>query len=167
VTSIPDEGFKDCEATSIYIPDTVTSIGQKAFWGCSNLTSLRLSENFTTIKYAFIYECTSLKSLDIPSSVTTIEYMAFLSAHIESIRIPASVTSIADQTFYCGPIKIVYLDGCPVSVARSQTMLYNNTEFVYSTIKITADGFTEVESDLEGYYKYTETLFQMGYGSND
>lgn len=41
VTSIGDKAFSGCSGlTSIVIPDGVTSIGNRAFEGCSNLTSI-------------------------------------------------------------------------------------------------------------------------------
>ena len=55
----------------------VTSIGNYAFIGCSNLTSITIPEGVTTIgDYAFRY-CRGLTSVTIPSSVTSIKYYAF------------------------------------------------------------------------------------------
>ena len=50
VTSIGDRAFDDCSnLTSVTIPESVTSIGDKAFWKCSNLTSVNIPEGVTTI----------------------------------------------------------------------------------------------------------------------
>ena len=56
----------------------VTSIGEKAFYNCSSLTSIILPETITRIgKYAF-QNCSSLMSMTIPNSVTEIGEYAFM-----------------------------------------------------------------------------------------
>ncbi len=77
VTSIGDT-FAFCDSlTSIEIPDSVTSIGDIAFYSCDSLSSVTIGNSVTSIgDYAFEY-CDSLTSITIPSSVTSIGYSAF------------------------------------------------------------------------------------------
>ena len=50
VTSIGDRAFNNCwDLTSITIPEGVTSIGEYAFSGCSGLTSITIPEGVTSI----------------------------------------------------------------------------------------------------------------------
>ena len=59
------------------IPNTVTSIGDAAFYGCLSITSITIPRSVTSIgDYAFIY-CSSLTSITIPESVITIGGYAF------------------------------------------------------------------------------------------
>jgi hypothetical protein len=59
------------------IPNSVTSIGNYAFFKCSNLTSVTIPDSVTSIgDYAFDY-CNGLTSITIPSSVTSIGNGAF------------------------------------------------------------------------------------------
>ena len=63
--------------TSVSIPNSVKSIGNRAFYCCQQLSSVKIPASVTSIgKYAFA-ECESLEMLDIPASVTWIGENAF------------------------------------------------------------------------------------------
>ena len=80
VTTINDHAFSGCTSlTEITIPESVTTIGDRAFSGCSSLTEITIPEGVATVgEYAFS-GCTSLAAITIPSSVTAIGNGAFSS----------------------------------------------------------------------------------------
>lgn len=82
------------------IPNDVTSIGDYAFVGCSNLTSITIPSGVTDIGYAAFSGCNNLVSITIPNSVMGIGESAFSRcSNLTSITIPNSVTSIGNWAF--------------------------------------------------------------------
>ena len=99
VTSIGDSAFYDCTGlTSITIPDGVTSIGYSAFSGCSGLTSITIPEGVKSIPLFAFYDCISLKSIELPNSLECIDYSAFAGCiSLKSIFIPDKVDCIGTE----------------------------------------------------------------------
>jgi len=91
---------EDTEITNLIIPNSVTSIGNFAFSGCSVLTSVTIGSGVTSIGYAAFQYCSGLTSVTIPNSVTSIgDYAFFHCSGLTSVTIPNSVTSIGEGAF--------------------------------------------------------------------
>ena len=89
------------EITKLIIPNSVTSIGNSAFYCCSGLTSVTIPNSVTSIgDYAF-YGCSALTSVTIPNSITSIGDYAFRGLALTSVTIPNSVTSIGEGALFC------------------------------------------------------------------
>lgn len=104
VTSICDKAFDDCiDLSSVTIPNSVISIGQGAFQYCSGLISVNLPNSITSINTNTFDNCTSLTSITIPNSVTSIGDAAFYNcSSLTSVTIPNPVISIGRYAFaYC------------------------------------------------------------------
>ena len=102
VTGIGDSAFSGCsELTSVTIPEGVTGIGESAFSGCSSLMSVTLPEGVVSIGGSAFDGCSSLESLTFPESVTSIGAGVFRGcSSLASVTIPSSVTSISGSVFY-------------------------------------------------------------------
>ena len=101
VTNIGDHAFYNCESlTNINIPNSVTNIEDEAFCGCESLTSINIPNSVTNIGSFAFDGCNSLTNINIPNNVTNIEDGAFLGCEsLTSINIPNSVTNIGDLAF--------------------------------------------------------------------
>jgi len=122
VTSIGDEAFFDCSSLqSVTIPDSVTSIGNCAFKWCSSLQSVTIPNSVTSIGDSAFYGCSSLQSVTIPDSVTSIGDRAFYDcSSLQSVTIPDSVTSIGDSAFYgCSSLQSVTIPNSVTSIGDS------------------------------------------------
>ena len=101
VTSIGKRAFYNCSGlTSVSIPNSVTSIGNSAFFQCFSLTSVTIGNSVMSIgDYAFQY-CGGLTSVTIPNFVTSIGDYAFQYCRgLTSVTIGNSVTSIGYGAF--------------------------------------------------------------------
>ena len=112
--------FAPAGLTRYAIPDSVTSIGNRAFSYCSSLTSVAIGNSVTSIgNYAF-YDCYSLTSVTIPDSITSIGNGAFYScSRLTSVTIGNSVTSIGEYAFkYCSSLTSVTIPDSVTSIGN-------------------------------------------------
>ncbi len=106
------------KSDSYEIPDSITSIGDMAFFGCYNLTNIIIPDSVTSIGNWAFKSCSSLTNITIPNSVTSIGERAFSGcANFTSITIPDSVTSISDSTFrYCYKLTDIIIPNSVTSI---------------------------------------------------
>ena len=119
VTSIGNRAFYKCSGlTSVTIPNSVTSIGEYAFYGCSGLTSVTIPNTVTSIESSAFEGCSSLTSVTIPNTVTSIGNFAFAKCSgLTSVTIPNSVTSIGGGAFYgCSGLTSVTIPNSVTSI---------------------------------------------------
>ena len=157
VTSIGKYAFYGCRSfTSVVIPNSVTSIGEYAFAGCSSLTSITIPDSVPYISsYAFNY-CTSLTSITIPDSVTNIGSYVFDHCYgLTSIVIPDSVTIIGSYAFnYCTGLTSIVI---PDSVTSIGKYAFNYCTGLTSVV--IPDSVTNIgRYAFDGCYKLVEVI---------
>ena len=145
VTSIGDRAF-DCMSslTSITIPNSVTKIGYCAFRD-TGLTSVIIPNSVTSIGKAAFVLCSNLTSVTIPNSVTSIEDEAFLCCHnLPSITIPNSVTSLGNNCFNnCWKLSSIIIPNSVKTIGKSA---FNSCESLTSVTL--PDGLKSLEYRL-------------------
>ncbi|MBQ3151470.1 MAG: leucine-rich repeat protein, partial [Clostridia bacterium] len=114
--------------TSYTIPDSVTSIGDSAFYSCDSLTSITIPDSVTSIGDGAFAWCDSLTSVTIGNSVTSIGSSAFYYCYsLTSMTIPDSVTSIGNSAFYgCTNLTDVYYQGTEAQWNKISIGSYND-----------------------------------------
>ena len=85
---------------SVFIPNSVTTIGNAAFYECKNLKSVSMPDNVTQIGSGAFRFCSSLTNVTIPKGVTSISSMAFSGCeNLTCVSIPEGVTTIETGAF--------------------------------------------------------------------
>ncbi len=173
--SVAWQGKDDAVSGDVVIPETVkdeegteytvTSIGTKAFYKCSELTSVEIPSSVTSIGDSAFYDCYNMKSIEIPSGVTSIGSGAFShcewltdvtfeansqltsigkwafchSIRLKELVIPEEVTTIGDYVFQeCGDLQTVTI---PASVESVGSDIFDLN--LYKTAKTIIYGGTE------------------------
>jgi len=86
---------------SVTIPESVATLGYRAFGLCAGLKAITLPSGLDSIPGGAFDSCTGLTRVTIPGSVTFIGGWAFsLCTGLTSVTIPDSVSIIGDSAFY-------------------------------------------------------------------
>jgi uncharacterized repeat protein (TIGR02543 family) len=119
--------------TSVTIPSSVKSIGERAFTICSSLKTVTIQDGVTSIRKSAFEECESLESAAIPNSVTSLGNRAFSGCKsLKSITIPNGVTSIEEWVFDgCKSLKSITI---PKNVKSIGNYAFSSTSLKSVTI---------------------------------
>ena len=101
VTSIGAAVFRDCtELTSVTFPETLKTIEDNAFMGCTGLKTVTLSKSVVSVgAYAFSH-CTGLTEMRFGNSTESIGTLAFFEcSSLKTLVMPYGLTSIEDDAF--------------------------------------------------------------------
>ena len=83
------------------LPEGITSIGQHAFNGCSNLSLTKLPNNLTSIDSSVFYKCSNVALTKLPNNLTFIGQYAFYEcSNLALTELPEGLTDINYSVFY-------------------------------------------------------------------
>ena len=134
------------------IPESVTSIEDYAFYGCSKLTTITIPASVTSIGSYTFYGCTNLTSINIPASVTSIKSGAFSSCRGLTAITVDKRNAMYDSRDECNAIietkSNTLITGCvsttiPASVKSIGSAAFENCDRL-TTITI-PEGVTSIE----------------------
>lgn len=100
VTDIGDYAFFSTSLINVTVPKGVISIGTFAFSHCESLKNISLGNNITSIGTQAFYGCNKLSNIEIPYGVKRIESQTFSWCEsLTSVILPDSVISIGESAF--------------------------------------------------------------------
>jgi hypothetical protein len=113
---------------TVTLPNSLTHIGNSAFWCCLNLSSIILPNSLTHIGEGAFSECLNLSSIILPSSLTNIGARAFNScSNLSSITLPPNIQFIGESAFmYCNSLLAVHSEAATAPTLGSTYVFRNN-----------------------------------------
>ena len=144
--------------TAITIPNSVTSIGDAAFYGCSGLTSITIPNSVTSIGNCAFMGCSGLTSVTIPNSVTSIESRTFYECSgLTSVIIPNSVTNIGGQAFNNNDnLKFVYALSEFPSFVKMYKESFPVSQSSYRSTLYVKKGLKDLYSKSDGWKNFVD-----------
>ena len=166
-SSVPWTSVRD-KITSATIAEGVTSVGNNAFYDCSNLATVSIPTGVTEISdYAF-YGCSSMATVSIPATVTSIGNYAFSGCEkLESITLPAGLTSIGSYTFYaCTALTAITIpDGVTTISDNAFYGCYNLTAITIPDGVTTIGDYAFSDCSSMATVSIPATVTTIGYGA--
>ncbi len=83
--------FKNTQITTVWFPNSITSLSEELFQGCPNLNRVNIPDNFTSMSSYTFDGCSSLKTLRLSANMTSMGDHALQSTPLEYIKIPSQV----------------------------------------------------------------------------
>jgi len=145
-TVVADKAFYGCTSiTSVILPSFVNSIGEEAFYGCTSLTSVNIPANATRIGRAAFCE-TNIEEAIIPDGITTIEEKVFYNCdNLKSLTIGRSVTSVKNSAFdSCDALDALYIYDIEKWCMLDFDTYYNNPLFYATKLYVNGELINEL-----------------------
>ena len=154
---------------ALSIADGITSVGNNAFYDCSNLAEVTLPDGVSEIGNNAFRDCDKLEAIDLPAELKIIGSRAFYYSGLKKVVIPASVTSIGADAFgWCSRLTSIEVDSLNANYSADENgVLFNkdktelikypcgkeNSDYdIPETVQIVAEYAFENCADLKTVY---------------
>lgn len=151
----------------VEIPDTVTCIGEGAFYQNVNMTSINIPDSVTTIKSSAFQSCEELKTVRMTDSVITIEEKAFSwCKKLENIVLSEGLDILEENLFYgCKALVSITIPQSVKEITASAFWFCRNLRYVTVSDNLMKAGkgeisaFTHCHEDLT-FYGYSGSYME-------
>lgn len=148
------------------IPNTVTTIAERSFFGCETLKAISFPNSVTSIESHAFYKCTGLTSITIPSSLTDLGDNPFAwCSGLESVTVEEGNTTF-DTRDNCNAIirtaNNELVIGCKNSTISETVKIIGPSAFYYCediTSVTLPDGLTEIADEAFVGCRLTSVTF--------
>ena len=141
IESIGRRAFLNCQALKKFqLPDSIETIADYAFYSCSQLKSLSISAK-TIGDYAFSF-CSELESVNFSDKLEIIGDESFNSTGLSEVSVPSAVSHIGERAFATNKIEKITVDENNQYYTSIDGVLFNKSE----TEIIDYPNYTQAES---------------------
>jgi len=113
ITAVDDYAFYGCASLrAVHLPDSVKSLGTRAFSGCRRLTTVE-AKGLQTVRESAFQGCWYLKSVSLAEGLTSLGVNVFADCYrLETVTLPKSLTAIPNGCFFnCRSLVSIDLGG--------------------------------------------------------
>ena len=140
-------------------PNGNSKIGQQAFEGCTNLTSVDFGYGWKEIGTQAFTGCSALKDIVLPEGVEYIRDGAFSGAAIEAIHLPNTLKVIEENAFVCEYLKTITI---PASVEKIKAYAFQNNKALTDVYVLG----TKTKAENQAFYEQASASFSYTNQSN-
>lgn len=140
-------------------PNGNSKIGQQAFEGCTDLTSVDFGYGWKEIGTQAFTGCSALKDIVLPEGVEYIRNGAFSGAAIEAIHLPNTLKVIEENAFVCEKLKTITI---PASVEKIKAHAFQNNKALTDVYVLG----TKTKAENQAFYEQASASFSYTNKSN-
>lgn len=131
VVTIEESAFRGCSALhNITIPSSVITIGDGAFANCFHLEEITIPGSISVINERMFSSCANLKKVTLEEGVTAIREWAFNGCGLRELHLPASLTTVEAHAF-CASIPLPAAPGSAI-----EAVYYNGTQEQWNAVNV-------------------------------
>lgn len=132
--TIGSNSLRSIDISLTELPDSITSIGDYGFYGCTNLALTKLPSNLISLGSNAFRSCTGLTSIELPSGITSIQSNVFNGcSNLRTVKILGKITSIGSSAFaLCSSLSEMVIPNI-ISVPSLSSSSFKNTAIANGT----------------------------------